>query len=413
MQDQYAENLNKNQATSAVIFFSMLLMVCLIYSKFILSVSMIGLLLCSILYKKRNFTLRISLPYLLTTGLFFLVLLSILNSHNLADWLHHVKMKLPFLVLPLAFYNLPSIRERDYYGLHYFFGLLIFVAAIPPLINYLRHFYEFQEAIGQGKAISLPVQHIKFSLFLAFGIISLIVLYRKKFIFKWPLERKLQLVLIGLSVIMLHLLAVRTGIVVFYFTLIILAFLDGVMKGRWKNMILVVLFLSLFPVVSYYTIPSFHQKVNYMVWDYGKLNLGEGEGYSDSERLESIRVGWSIVKENWLFGTGIGDLKDECRNRYQERYGPEKYVLYPHNQYLFVAAGLGLVGLICFLLFLMAPYSIHLSYIHPLLLILGIVAFTTFFIDNFLERSVGVGFYVFFLCLGLKFLDEKNTYKTE
>lgn len=374
---------------------------------------MIGLLLCSILYKKRNFTLRISLPYLLTTGLFFLVLLSILNSHNLADWLHHVKMKLPFLVLPLAFYNLPSIRERDYYGLHYFFGLLIFVAAIPPLINYLRHFYEFQEAIGQGKAISLPVQHIKFSLFLAFGIISLIVLYRKKFIFKWPLERKLQLVLIGLSIIMLHLLAVRTGIVVFYFTLIILAFLDGVMKGRWKNMILVVLFLSLFPVVSYYTIPSFHQKVNYMVWDYGKLNLGEGEGYSDSERLESIRVGWSIVKENWLFGTGIGDLKDECRNRYQERYGPEKYVLYPHNQYLFVAAGLGLVGLICFLLFLMAPYSIHLSYIHPLLLILGIVAFTTFFIDNFLERSVGVGFYVFFLCLGLKFLDEKNTYKTE
>lgn len=326
----------------------------------------------------------------------------------MVDWFHHVKMKLPFLILPLAFFNLPAINKRTYHLLHYLFSVLLFLAAIPPLVNYLIHFNEFQEAIGQGKSIHLPVQHIKFSLFYAFGIISMIILYRNDFVYKWHFERKIQLLLIGLSVIVLHFLAVRTGIVVFYFTLFFLATIEGIIRRKWNSLVIVMIMLFIVPTISYYAIPSFYQKVNYMMWDYDKYLLKEGKGYSDSERLESITVGIEILKENLVFGTGIGDLKDECTKKYTLLLGPEKHVLYPHNQYLFIASGLGLLGLLAFFIFMLAPYLYFLKSMHPLFLSLGLVTFSAFFIDNLLERSVGVGFYAFFLSLGLSYLVDRK-----
>jgi O-antigen ligase len=317
-------------------------------------------------------------------------------------------MKLPFLAVPLAFYNLPPVKERQYHLLHYVFFILMFSAAIPPLLNYGLNYYKFQEAIGQGKSISLPVQHVKFSLFYAFGIISMIILYRKGFVYKWRIERKLQIGAIVLGILFLHVLAIRTGILVFYVGLFLLAITDVVKKGKWKTIIAVLIMSFIIPVASYYAVPSFHKKVDYMLWDYGKFSQGEGKGYSDSERIESIKIGLQLVKEHPISGTGIGDLKDETKTRYLENFGPEKYVLYPHNQYLFVTAGMGLVGLLVFLFCLGFPYFYFRINLHPLFLSLGIITFVAFFVDNLLERSVGVGFYVFFLCLGISLLHKSS-----
>jgi O-antigen ligase len=369
---------------------------------------MIGLLLTAILYRKKEFRLNLTRPFWAITGLFFVVLLSGINSDNLGDWFHHLRIKLPFLILPFAFLNLPKIKARNYHLIHYLFAGLMFVAALPPMVNYLIHFNEFQNAIGQGKSLELPVQHIKFSVFYAFGIIALIILYRKKFVLRWPIERKIQLVGIVTSIVVLHLLAVRTGILVFYVAVVGLALIEGFNRGQWKNILLVLVILLSIPVISYYTIPSFHQKVDYMLWDYGKHNLGEGAGYSDSERIVSLEVGMEIASRAPILGTGIGDLKDECEAIYVKKYGVGKKVLYPHNQYLFILAGMGIVGLFFFLFCLVYPYVSLITRMHPLFLALGMVSITVFILDNFLERSVGVGFYVCFLCLGIQFLGNKE-----
>jgi O-antigen ligase len=380
-----------------------LLMFCLFYSKYFLSVSMILLLFGAVLFRRKAFIFRLRGPFLWTGGMVGLVIISILYSENFSSWFHHFKMKLPFVVLPLAFFNLPRIDRRNYYNLHYFFSLLVFLVAIPAVIYYFIHFSEMQEAIGRGKSFPLPIPHVQFGYFLAFGICCTIILYRSGHIWKWKWERKGQMVLIVLSVMVLHLLAIRTGIILFYITLAGLSFLLLIKEKKWKPLALVLLLLVFIPTASYFAIPSFKQKVHYMSWDIGKHSLGEGANYSDSERIGSIQVGWEIWRDNPLVGVGFGDIKDQCIERYRAVFGPEKYVLYPHNQYLFIAVAAGIIGLFFFLIVFLFPYYFWRNTLDPLLVTLGIMVGFAFLIDNVLERSVSVGFYAFFLSVGMNY----------
>lgn len=380
-----------------------LLILCLFYSKYILSVSMILLLAGAVLHRRKKFNFYLKGPFLYTVGFLGLVTITILYSNNLSSWFHHFKMKLPFLVLPMAFFNYPRIDRRNYYSLHYFFGLLVFLAAIPAVTYYFFHFAEMQDAIGKGQSFPLPIPHVKFGYFLAFGICCLIILYRSNYMWKWKWERKAQLVIIIASVVVLHLLAIRTGIVLFYITLGGLAFLLLLKEKKWKPFLVVLSLMIIIPGISYVTIPSFKQKVNYMEWDIGKHSLGEGANYSDSERLGSLKVGLEILKDHSIVGVGFGDIKDRCQEYYQNFFGKEKYVLYPHNQYLFIAVASGMMGLLFFIFIFLFPYYYWKSNIDPLLVSLGMMIGFAFLIDNVLERSVSVGFYAFFLSVGMNY----------
>ena len=65
-----------------MIFLSLMLMVSVIYSKFVLSLSMIGFVLLALIYKKGDYRFWGNKSYLLISVLFLLFVVSGINSEN-------------------------------------------------------------------------------------------------------------------------------------------------------------------------------------------------------------------------------------------------------------------------------------------------------------------------------------------
>ena len=101
-------------------------------------------------------------------------------------------------------------------------------------------------------------------------------------------------------------------------------------------------------MIAYKTIESFHAKVDYARRDLQMYALGLGKDYSDAERIISFEAGLKIGNKNPLFGVGAGDLKEEIEAYYIEQGIDISTPKLPHNQFISVYAGTGLVGLVLF-----------------------------------------------------------------
>ena len=65
------------------------------------------------------------------------------------------------------------------------------------------------------------------------------------------------------------------------------------------------------------------------------------------------------MQGNWLFGFGVGDVKDSLRECYNET--SESLIVgnyNSHNQYLSILLGTGLLGLLIFIYFLFINYKL-------------------------------------------------------
>ncbi|MBL7953101.1 MAG: O-antigen ligase family protein [Flavobacteriales bacterium] len=75
---------------------------------------------------------------------------------------------------------------------------------------------------------------------------------------------------------------------------------------------------------------------------------GKAEGHSVAMRLEYLKAGWSIAKENWSFGVGTGDTQRAFDAQY-ERMGSslsKEWRHRAHNEYLTLWISFGVFGLL-------------------------------------------------------------------
>lgn len=414
-----------NKKGQIIIALFILLMVSVIYSKFLLSVSMILLTIMAWLHiegdqisimpdAKDKFVKAIKSPIVIGFFLvFFATFISGINSDNTSEWLHHVKMRTPFLFLPVTFLMLPKLNRQWYHKIHYIFIGLMVVSSLPVLIHYISNSDTLHKLIGVGKTIPTPINHIKYSLLLALAIVSLLVLYFRKFTWKYDWERYIQLAVTFYLFLLIHILAVRSGIAVLYICLMILGIRYIIQSKDYLRGLMAMLALVAFPLVAYYTLPSFKQKIHYMLYDLEMYSKGKGANYSDSERLRSYQIGVQLWKESPVLGTGIGDLYAECKRGFETTFADAKITLYPHNQFLFILAGMGLLGLTLFIFGFTLPLIYRYNYREALFLCLYITLLSSFMVENTLERSYSTGFFVFFLLLGIKYLNEEVEVKTE
>lgn len=404
-------------------FFCCLLLVALIYSKYLISVSMIGLLVISIFHLdfsyrfplrfnpdlKSNFSkLLSSKDYLAVTVFFFLVLISGLWSEDTTYLLERLRIKLPFLFLPFVFISISPFNERQYLGLFYFLIVLMFFSSLIVGINYLLHFETITENINSGKVIPTPMNHIRFSLVLAFSILAGIVLWWKKFYLKYGWERHLIAAIIIFLFYFIHVLSVRSGLFVLYLSILFFSVRYIYLTRQYKLGIAVILGLFLLPIIAYKTIESFHAKVDYARRDLQMYALGLGKDYSDAERIISSEAGLKVGNENPLFGVGAGDLKQEVEAYYIEQGVDISTPKMPHNQFISVYAGTGLVGLVLFCFAFFYPLKYKGNYKDELFASFHLIVFFSFMVENTIETAIGVAFYSFFLLIGLNYLSGKR-----
>jgi len=329
---------------------------------------------------------------------FIAILFSGINSENLDQWLLQVKLKLPFLILPIAFYVLRPWIDRSFHKwVHLAFIAIAFISTFDVIVTFLLDRASITASIGKGKSIPTPLDHIHYSIMMAYATVSaaILAISEKRKSFQWLLFG-MTFYLFGF----MHFLSVRTGLVLSYagIGLTLLWFMTT--HKKYLIGLGIMAFLIAVPFVAYQTVEPFQRKIGYMMWDLKQYQKGKGNSYSDSERLMSYAISFDLIKESPLVGHGIGDLGQIMTAKHLEKYGEKEKYIYPHNQYLYILCCLGLIGALVFFYGLLTPI-LHAKQHNIFLISIFILMLISFLVENTIQRAVITGFFLFFILLNL------------
>ena len=137
-------------------------------------------------------------------------------------------------------------------------------------------------------------------------------------------------------------------------------------------------------------------------------------GHSIVQRIIYINTSFHIIKNNFLFGVGIGDVKDAFAKQYevenaQLKGSNRKRV---HNQFLSIFVALGVFGFAYWMFAMLFPYF-YLGGKSSLYFYFLVIVLFSFLTDNTLERQAGVMFFSFFNSLILFQLRKESSFQKD
>lgn len=413
----YKSMLNKlqNDWRRHIIFlFAGLMLASLFLPRAFLTITMTGFAVAAL--ADRNFVryLRRFISSLLLWGmslLFFIPLLSGLWSEDTGKWMEMIRIKLPLFVLPLAFAGAVNLSAKQWEWLATLFVLLVTAGTIWSVFHYLQDMQTINEGYLMAKAMLTPLQNdrIRFSWLVAVAILaSGWLAYLKKG------KRKVAAVSLAIAavwlVIYLHLLAVRTGLFSFYLAMVLSAFWLIIKKVKWQYGLMLLFFVFLLPVLAYFFIPTFQNRVKYIRYEAGYFQKAHYlPGGNDAVRVISLKAGWSVMLQNPLQGTGFGDVPAAANEWYRIHY-PEMQKqdkVYPASEWLMYGAGAGLPGLLVFTVCMLIPFLTRVRHQLPWWMLNAAAAFS-FMFDIGLEVQFGVFIYAFTVLWWWKWMKEEK-----
>lgn len=338
--------------------------------------------------------------WLVSVILVGLYALSYFWSDNIQFWQERTQVKLPLLLLPLAFAFTPRLTARQLQLFTVLSACIMLGCAgytMSFLIGNVQHYVE-QYNISHVLP-TIPKDHIRASL-----IATLFIIW---YAARWKhLEGRAVKWFIGFTIVFLslylHVLAVKTGLLAWYLFVTGWALYIGLKKNKVLGIALVALLIG-GGVLAVKYIPTLNQRLGYLNHTYIMFKKGERSGnYSDMGRLISYDIAWRLINENKAYGTGMGDVLDEMKHGYDRWYPqiPDHQRLVPHNQFMVVALGLGIPGLLLFFIWVFMPLRLLRRYKGSFFFfITWAVLLIPLMVEPMLEVQYGVFVYLFFLLL--------------
>ena len=336
-------------------------------------------------------------PLAILSLLLLVPAISIFWSEDLGYWLRVTRVRLPFLILPWAFANMPVLSDTAHKKVLYLLVWFMVLACLGVGINFMLHYDAVMEGLGRGQPIPVPRQHVRFSLVVATAIMSGAWLWRQRFYVRYTWERKALAGALVFLFLFIHILSVRGGLAVLYAALVISILWYVQQTKKWLAGVATLASLVVLLWAAMEVIPSLRQRVAYMKYDWERYKADDGQAYSDAARWVSLKVGYQIWLENPVLGTGAGDLMNEVKRvsaaSFPEYAGSPKL---PHNQWIHIMASTGIFGLLLSLFAFFAPVFLQRNYKGYLFVVFQIMAFVTFIIECTVENAIGVSWYLFY-----------------
>ncbi len=389
------------------------MLVTLFVSRALLSVSVIAFVIVSFSHSdlRKHIHCFFSSPLLWgMTLLFFLPLISGLWSDNKEKWAEMMQIKLPLLVLPLAFAGPFSFSKKKWEWLAAIFIMVITAGAAWTLFHYLEDIKGINETYLKAKTMVTPLgnDHVRFS-----WVVSIAALLAG---WLWYIKRKQSAMLawsffIAMAglVVFLHILAARTGLFSFYIMLFSLGLWLMIIKKKAVYGAALLVFLLAIPLVAYYSLPSFQNRVKYIQYELGYFKEAHYlPGSNDAVRVISVKAGWNVMMQNPVKGAGFGDIAAAVSTWYESGY-PGMHAgdkIYPSNEWLMYGAGCGIPGFLAFCFCVALPFFTKTSN-RLLWWLLNVTALFGFLFDIGLEIQFGVFIYSFFILWWYKWFGAK------
>jgi O-antigen ligase len=387
------------------------MMASVFFSRALLSIFMIVFVLAAFLHNDLKGHIRrfFSSPLLWSMSLLFVLpLLSGLWSEDKKEWMSIVRLKLPLLLLPLAFAGSFSFSKQQWSILGFVFIALVTAGTLWSMFHYTGNIEAVNASYLKAKSIVTPManDHIRFS-----WLVSIAVLLCGWMVWKNKKQDKKILIALVVSgawlIVFLHLLAARTGLFSLYIMIFITGTLLVVRKAKLMTGVALLLLLLALPLLAYNLFPSFQNRTKYIMWDYGYFKeMHYLPGGNDAARVISMRAGWNILEKNSLYGIGAGDIT-EATGSWDKEYYPEileSDILYPSSEWLVYGLIAGWPGVLLFTMIMLVPFftkhNRNLAW-----WLLHITAAAGFIFDIGLEVQFGVFIYAFVVLWWWKWLD--------
>lgn len=275
------------------------------------------------------------------------------------------------------------------------------------MFHYASNISEVNEGYLRAKSIITPLEndHVRFSWLVSVSVLLagwLFVTKRK--------EEKIVSWLLGLTIawliIFLHILAARTGLISLYIMLTGVVVWLIIKKIKRKYIIALLLILFVFPFIAYKTLPTFHNRVKYFLYDmeyFSKTHYLPGA--NDAVRVISIKAGSDVMNQHPFTGVGFGDIYAETKKIYNTSYPQmlESDKIYPSSEWMMYGAGCGWPGLLLFSLVMIIPFWIRTTN-KPIWYLLNAAIAFGFLFDIGLEVQFGVFIYSFVILWWWKWL---------
>ena len=378
-------------------YFIILYAFCLPISRAGISLSIVLIFLFWILeadFKRKYFEIKNNY-FILTIFIFILYsFISILWSSDKIFALEYVKKYYHFLIIPIIFTSL----KKEY--IDKVFSAFLLGMLISEITSY-GIFFELWRKEGISPNDPSPfMDHSNYSTYLAFTVFILMHKIIHTDDLKWKLAYSIFFLF---STSNLFLNGGRTGQFSFLITLCIIGFLN--FKNKLKA---VVLFISLGTTifVSAYNIsPVFKDRFDYFLHDVEVMINEKDFSNSFSLRVALWISGLEASKHNLIFGSGIGDERENANYILQKfnisndnfKQDTENSIDF-HNMYVQYIVQLGIVGLIIILLifYLLFKLDIRDKVYRNLLIIFLILYFCHSMLGNSFHINQSMVLFVLF-----------------
>ena len=372
-------------------------------SRLVISLGVIGLIVTGLLTSDIRQTVATYLrrPVYYVNSLFFLViLLSGINSTDRSQWLTFLQIKVPFLLLPLAFCGF-SFFDRAFLNKL----LLLFVSCMIVSVScvmgyYVLHYDDINQHILWGGVVPVPFSHIRYTLMLVFAFFSLIWLWEEHV----TARRYVLLAAASFFFIVIHILSSRSAWLALYAGLLFYFFVYLYSSKKYLVGGLMLIAIVIFPMVLYQLIPSFHNKITYIRYTTDQYRSGHIDDMSDAMRIASWRVGVEIIHRHPWTGVGAGSLLTESKKVSKELFPNMKNEddrKMPHNEFIWIWSATGIFGLLAYCIAFFYPLIAGMRYRNWLFGILYVIFFTSFLTEPSIEEQIGSVFYLLFLLIFL------------
>ena len=333
--------------------------------------------------------------------LYFCYLLGLIYSSNLNSGLFDLEVKLSIFIFPLIFATseISSLIERK---IKHILRIFVFGCFVGTLVLLVHALYK-SEVVHSADAFYYSELSWIFSpsymaMYLTFSVsILLLCLIQSGHLAKWFINTGIILLILYFFVL-IFLLSSKAGLLGLLISLVIYS-LFLIFKHRQPanglallgaTILLFYVGLKLFP----YTTDRIFEAENDLTKQRSDLTLRT----STDDRKATWTASINIIKENWLFGVGTGDVKDKLMQKYQKINYSFALIhkLNCHNQYLQTFIAIGLMGLLTLFLILFIPGVFALRDSNILYFLFLLIFSMNIFVESMFETQAGVVFYAFF-----------------
>jgi O-antigen ligase len=339
-------------------------------------------------------------------GILLIYLLSFFNSENHGEYLKVIKNKIPYLFIPISLVSVQKLSKQQLIFIQYFFIVCCLYSSGWSYYQYLQNSEIYADLYARGEVIPTLIHHVSFAVLLCFAAIFVLNNSIHK---NGKTEKIINVFLFIWFIYFLHILSVRTGILLLYVSLFLYGVILLITQKKIVITISLFLLLILSSIISYQKIPTIKSKIAYTFYGIAQYKNKQDTAnvVSDARRILSDKIGIEILQKNKMSGVGLGDIKDEMNSIYKQQYPQFNSEVYSHihNQYLYTICGVGLLtgSLFCILLLLpLFQFIRDKNYVFTL--IYGMLLMVMLW-EPFIESQIGNSIFLVVCCVG--FLSKK------